>query len=116
VSLPTDTAMLPLPAHFAGIVLAFAPLFVHRSWHHAQRLLIGAILTPGCGTVTSVLSITSLAQERRFVNVHRILNQAAWRPRSGSRIQHRVACRGLESSQRLRRHRWVVERTLARFA
>ena len=78
--------MLPLPARFTGIILAFAPLFVHRSWRHAQLLLIGAILTPGQRTVTSVLRIIGRAQERRFVNVHRILNRAAWCPRSGSRI------------------------------
>src|SRR6195952_3416591 len=78
--------MLPLPARFAAIILAFAPLFVHRSWRHAQLLLIGAILTPGRGTVTSVLRILGRAQERRFVNVPRILTRAAWCPRSGSRI------------------------------
>jgi len=78
--------MLPLPARFAGIILAFAPLFVHRSWRHAQILLVGAILTPGQRTVTSVLRIIGRAQERRFVNVHRILNRAAWCRRSGSRI------------------------------
>ena len=53
--------MLPLPARFAGIILAFAPLFVHRSWRHAQLLLIGAILTPGRRTVASVLRITGRA-------------------------------------------------------
>ena len=31
-------------------------------------------------------------------------------------ILPRIARRGIESSQRLGRHRWVVERTLARFA
>ena len=36
-----DPAMPPLPARFAGVILAFAPLFVHRSWQHAQVLLIG---------------------------------------------------------------------------
>ena len=49
--------MLPLSTLFAGIILAFAPLFVYRSWRHAQPLLIGAILTPGCRTVVSVLGI-----------------------------------------------------------
>lgn len=78
--------MLPLPTRFAGPILAFAPLFVHRSWRHAQVLLIGAILTPGRRTVASVLRIMGRAHERRFVNVHRILNRAAWCPRSGSRI------------------------------
>ena len=78
--------MPPLPTLFAGIILAFAPPFVHRSWRHAQLLLIGAILTPCRRTLTSVLRILRRAQERRFVNVHRVLNRTAWCPRCGSRI------------------------------
>jgi len=78
--------MPDLPARFAELILAFAPLFVHRSWRHAQVLLIGAILTPGRRTVTRVLRIMGRAQERRFVNVHPVLNRAAWCPRTGSRI------------------------------
>jgi transposase len=42
---------------------------------------------------------------------HRRCRQALTR-----RIQHRIARRGIESSQRLGRRRWVVERTLAWFA
>jgi hypothetical protein len=75
-----------LPARFAGIILAFAPLFVHRSWRHAQVLLIGAILAPGRRTVTSLLRITGHARERHFVNFHRVLSRAAWCPRAGARI------------------------------
>jgi hypothetical protein len=78
--------MPDLPTRFAGPILAFAPLFVHRSWRHAQLLLIGAILTPGRRTVASVLRIMGRAQDRRFVNIHRILNRAAWCPRTGGRI------------------------------
>ena len=44
-----------LPARFARVILAFAPLFVHRTWRHARVLLIGAILAPGRRTVASVL-------------------------------------------------------------
>lgn len=76
--------MPDLPARFAGLILAFAPLFVHRSWRHVQLLLIGAILTAGRRTVTSVLRILGRAQDRRLVNVHRILNRAAWSPRAGA--------------------------------
>src|SRR5215207_3184249 len=75
-----------LPARFAGIILAFAPLFVHRTWRHARVLLIGAILTPGRRTVTSVLRIMGRGQERCFVNYHRVLSRAAWDPRAGARI------------------------------
>ncbi len=78
--------MPPLPTRFAGIILAFAPLFVHRTWRHARVLLIGAILTPGRRTVASVLRITGRARERRFVNYHRVLSRAAWDPRAGARI------------------------------
>ena len=78
--------MPPLPARFAGVILAFAPLFVHRSWQHAQVLLIGAILAPGRRTVTSLLRITGHSRERHFVNYHRVLSRAAWCPRGGARI------------------------------
>ena len=78
--------MPELPARFAGVILAFAPLFVHRSWRHAQVLLIGALLAPGRRTVTSVLQITGRSRERRFVNYHRVLSRAAWCPRAGARI------------------------------
>ena len=79
-----------LPAHFAGIILSFAPLFVHRSWRHAQALLIGTILCPGRRTVASVLRITGRARDRRFVNTHRVLSRAAWSPRTGARILLRL--------------------------
>src|SRR5919202_1075299 len=75
-----------LPSRFAAIILAFAPLLLHRSWRHVEVLLIGAILAPGKRTVTSALRITGLSRERRFVNYHRVLNRAVWSPRAASRI------------------------------
>jgi len=68
-----------LPARFAAVILAFAPVFVQqRTWRHAELLLIGAILAPGKRTVTSLLRIAGLSRERRFTNDHRVLNRAAW--------------------------------------
>ena len=75
-----------LPARFVGVMIAFAPLFVHRSWCHAQTLLIGAILAPGRRTVASLLRIVGRSRERDFVNYHRVLSRAAWSPRAGARI------------------------------
>ena len=75
-----------LPSGFAPVILNFAPLFFQRSWRHAEVLLTGAILVPGQRTVTSILRIMGLRHERRFVNYHRVLNRAAWRPRAASRI------------------------------
>ena len=75
-----------LPARFAGIIIAFAPLFVYRSWKHAQVLLIGALLAPGQRTVARLLRIAGLSRERHFVNYHRVLSRASWCPRAGARI------------------------------
>ena len=75
-----------LPAHFAGIILSFAPLFVHRSWRHAQALLIGTILCPGRRTVVSVLRIMGRARDRHFVNTHRVLSRTAWSPHAGAHM------------------------------
>ena len=74
-----------LPSRFAVVILRFAQLFCYRSWHHAEVLLIGAILAPGRRTVTSLLRICGLAGERRFVvriDPELPLQEAAlWAPR-----------------------------------
>ena len=75
-----------LPSRFATVILHFAPLFYHRSWRHAEVLLIGAILAPGTRTVASLLRICGLMRERHFVNYHRVLNRAAWSPLLASRL------------------------------
>lgn len=41
-------------------------------------LLIGSILAPGKRTVTAILRIMGLSQERHFQNYHRVLNRAVW--------------------------------------
>jgi hypothetical protein len=48
--------------------------------------LIGAILVPGQRTVTSIVRITGLCREGRFVNYHRVLNRAAWSGRAAARV------------------------------
>jgi hypothetical protein len=75
-----------LPSRFAAVILCFAPLFVQRSWRHAEVLLLGAILAPGRRTVTSILRVSGLGGERRFVNCHRVLNRAAWSGRTVARV------------------------------
>jgi hypothetical protein len=75
-----------LPSRFAALILCFAPLFLQRSWRHAEVLLVGAILAPGRRTVASLLRITGRARERRFVNYHRVLNRAAWSGLAAARV------------------------------
>ena len=90
--------MLCLPACFAAIIPAFAPLFRYRSWRHAEVLLIGAILAPGKRTVTSLLRITGLSGERRFVNSHRVLNRARWSERGAAGLLLRLLLAALVPS------------------
>jgi hypothetical protein len=76
-----------LPACFAAVILAFAPVFrQQRIWRHAKLLLIGAILAPGKRTVTSLLRILGLSRERRFANYHRVLNRAVWDTGAAARL------------------------------
>ncbi len=82
--------MLTLPKEYLTLVLAFAPLFSRRIWTHVQTLLLGAILTPGQRTVTAVLRIMGLSQDKHFQNYHRILNRAIWSSREISRVLLRL--------------------------
>ena len=79
--------MLHVPARFATILVAFAPVFVQaRTFQHAQMLLLGALLVPGQRTVCGILRIIGLRQERRFVTWHRVLNRAVWDSRLAARV------------------------------
>jgi hypothetical protein len=70
--------MLTLPSEYLTLIQVFAPLFSKRVWSHMQILVIGAILAPGKRTVTAVLRIMGLSQEKHFQNYHRVLNRAVW--------------------------------------
>jgi hypothetical protein len=76
--------MLNLPAEISTFLGMFAPLFTPSVWHHAQVLVIGAVLTPGKRTVTTILSIMGLRQSPHFQNYHRVLNRARWSSRTVS--------------------------------
>src|SRR5260221_10621702 len=70
--------MPTLPKAHDNLIQIFAPHFSNLVWQHAQVLLIGAILVPGRRTVTAVLRIMGLSEERQFQTYHRVLSRAAW--------------------------------------
>jgi hypothetical protein len=49
-----------------------------RIWSYAQVLITGAILARGQRTVTAVLRVMGLSDEKHFVNYHRVLQRAIW--------------------------------------
>jgi len=78
--------MLTLPETYCTLISEFALVFSKRVWHHAQVLLIGAILAPGRRTVTSALRVMGLSDEQHFQNYHRVLSRAVWSSLEVSRI------------------------------
>lgn len=75
-----------LPIEFISFILPFATLLSKRTWNAGLVLLVGAILAPGKSTVSAVLRVMGLSQERRFQTYHRVLNRAVWSSRQASRI------------------------------
>lgn len=73
--------MLKLPAIIITLMQPFRPLFRQPTWHKAQILLMGAILTPGRRTVTASLRVMGLSDETDFAKYHQVLNRAVWSPR-----------------------------------
>jgi DDE superfamily endonuclease len=79
--------MLSLPNEIAAVVLPFHGLFAQqRSWQKAQEMLVGAILCQGRRTVSRVLQVMGLAQERHYGNYYRMLSRVGWSGLAGAQM------------------------------
>ena len=78
--------MRDLPQAIISVLRPFELAFSERVWQWAKILLVGAILAPGTRTVTSVLRVMGLSQERQFQTFHRVLNRDRWSSRQLSGI------------------------------
>jgi hypothetical protein len=74
-----------LPPEIVRVLRVFEDGFSERVWDWVQVLVVGAILTPGQRTVTAVLRVMGLSDERQYQNYHRVLNRAQWSSRELSR-------------------------------
>src|SRR3989337_2875677 len=74
-----------LPPEIVRVLRDFEDVFSERIWDWAQVLVVGAILTPGQRTVTAVLRVRGLTEERQYQNCHRVLTRARWSRREVSR-------------------------------
>src|SRR5437588_12533956 len=77
---------MDLPKKIIQVLRSFEGVFSQRVWQWARVLLIGAILAPGERTVTAILRVMGLHQERQFQNYHRVLSRATWSSRALSRL------------------------------
>ncbi len=78
--------MSTLPSEIVAVLEQFAPVFRYGIWPTVRVLVIGAILAPGKRTVTAVLRVMGLSQERQFQKYHRVLNRAPWSSLARARI------------------------------
>src|SRR5215472_1917555 len=78
--------MLTIPVTLTRVIVKFAPLFSKQVWEHVQVLVVGALLAPGKRTVTAVLRVMGLSEERHFQNYHRVLNRARWSSLATARV------------------------------
>jgi hypothetical protein len=79
--------MADLPQTFLAWMQPFRTGFTAPAFRHALVLVAGAILAPGCRTVTAALRVMGLEGARRFTNYHRVLNRNRW---SGCAVARRL--------------------------
>ena len=79
-------ATLTLPDTIVSALEPFSTLFRHSTWMKAQRLLVGAILSPRKRTVTSALRAVGLSDEAGFAKYHHVLSRAVWSPLQLNRV------------------------------
>lgn len=71
---------------FARVIIPFEKLFSKPVFRHVQLLLMGAVLAPGKRTVSAVLRVLGLKQEKNFHKYHRVLSLVEWRALEAARI------------------------------
>ena len=77
--------MATIPSGLTKVIVGFTDLFSKRAWPLVQVLLRGAILTVGPRTVTAVLRVMGLSQEKAFQKYHRVLRRVRWSTLAASR-------------------------------
>jgi hypothetical protein len=83
--------MLNLPGWMIRIVTEFAPaIYGMSTWYKVEVLVVGAILATGKRTVSAVLRVMGLSQDRNCALYHQVLSRAVWSGLEVSAILLRV--------------------------
>lgn len=67
-----------MQTEYTNVLALFAIHFSPQLWPLVQVLVTGAILARGQRTVTAILRVMGLSDEKHFVNYHRVLQRARW--------------------------------------
>ncbi len=82
----TSCTMITPADEFVRVIIPFQRLFSKPVFRHVQLLLMGAVLAPGKRTVSAVLRILGLKEEKNFHKYHRVLSLVEWRALEAARI------------------------------
>lgn len=83
--------MLTLPDWIMALLLEFAPVVGRkRTWQKVEIMVVGAILATGKRTVSAVLRVMGLSQERHYARYHHVLSRAVWSSLTASAILLRL--------------------------
>jgi hypothetical protein len=89
--------MLNLPIWMITILSEFAPvIYGITTWYKVEVLVSGAILTTGKRTVSAVLRVMGLSQERNYAMDHHVLSRAVWSGLAASAILLRLLCQAFD--------------------
>jgi len=71
--------MLTLPLWMIAILSEFAPaIYGISTWYKIEVLVAGTILARGQRTISAVLRVMGLSQERNYAKYHHVLSRAVW--------------------------------------
>lgn len=77
--------MATISSGLTKAILGLSELFSKRPWPLVQVLLAGAILAVGPRTISAVLRVIGLSEDRQFQKYHRVLNRVKWSTLGASR-------------------------------
>ncbi len=71
--------MLNLPTRIMTLLMAFAPaIYGESTWYKVEVLVVGAILATGKRTMSAVLRVMGLSDDRNYAKYHHVLSRARW--------------------------------------
>lgn len=83
--------MLTLPDWIMALLLEFAPVVGRKTtWYKVEVMVVGAILATGKRTVSAVLRVMGLSQDRHYARYHHVLSRAVWSSLAASAILLRL--------------------------
>jgi hypothetical protein len=88
--------MLSLPDWIMPLLREFAPIVGRKAtWHKVELMVVGAIVATGKRTVSAVLRVMGLSQERHYARYHHVLSRAVWSSLAASAILLRLLLKTL---------------------